>query len=89
MLIEFDSISVRNGDRILAQVTEAVGKGDCVLDFSRVKSVDSTALAVLLTAQRVARKTDKTLQLQHLPAQVGSLVKAYGVQSLFPEISVP
>ncbi|HEY1057390.1 MAG TPA: STAS domain-containing protein [Limnobacter sp.] len=87
MKISADTITVRNGEQIIDEVTKAVAAGDRVLDFSNVKHIDSTALAVVLAAKRVASKggaqTDKTLQLQHAPTQLQSLVAAYGVQSLF------
>lgn len=82
MKISADKIEVSNGDLVIAEVCRAVGQGDHVIDFSNVKNVDSTVLAVLLAAKR-SLKTDKTLQLQHAPAQLQSLVAAYGVQSLF------
>lgn len=82
MKIEADHITVRNGDQVIAEVSKAFAKGDHVIDFSAVKQVDSTALAVILAAKRVL-KSDKTLELQHPPAQLDSLIAAYGVQSLF------
>ncbi|MCQ8897458.1 STAS domain-containing protein [Limnobacter humi] len=87
MKISAEAITVRNGEQVIAEVTKAVAGGDRVLDFSNVQHIDSTALAVVLAAQRVAARhasqTDKTLQLQHTPTQLQSLVAAYGVQSLF------
>lgn len=82
MKISFDKIEVSNGDKVIAEVAQAMAKGDHVIDFSNVKNVDSTVLAVILAAKR-ALKTDKSLQLQHAPDQLQSLVAAYGVQSLF------
>ena len=82
MKIAADSITVRNGDQIIADVTKAFAQGDHVIDFSAVQQIDSTALAVILAAKR-ALKSDKTLELQHPPSQLDSLIAAYGVQSLF------
>jgi phospholipid transport system transporter-binding protein len=82
MKVTADHITVRNGDEIIVQVTKAFGQGDNVIDFSEVKQIDSTALAVILAAKRVL-KSDKSLELQHPPAQLDSLIAAYGVQSLF------
>lgn len=82
MQVAVDHITVRNGDQVIAEVTKAFSTGDHVIDFSRVTHVDSTVLAVILAARRVL-KSDKTLELQHRPAQLDSLIAAYGVQSLF------
>ena len=82
MKINQESITVRNGDKVIKAVTEAFQQGDHVLDFSGVKNMDSTALAVILAAKRML-KSDKTLELQHAPEQLNSLIAAYGVQSLF------
>ena len=82
MKISAEQITVKNGKQVIAEVTQAVRQGDSVIDFSAVKHIDSTAIAVLLAAKRVL-KTDKTLQVQHAPTQLQSLIAAYGVQSLF------
>lgn len=82
MKVAADHITVRNGDEVIAQVAKAFAQGDHVIDFSAVKQIDSTALAVILAAKRVL-KSDKTLELQHPPVQLDSLIAAYGVQSLF------
>ena len=82
MKIEADQITVRNGGPLIAEVTQAVAQGDHIIDFSTVRHVDSTALAVILAARRVL-ESDKTLELQHPPAQLSSLIAAFGVQSLF------
>lgn len=82
MKISAESIKVSNGQVVIAEVCQAVADGDFIIDFSNVKSVDSTVLAVIFAAKR-ERKTDKALDLQHLPAQLHGLIEAYGVQSLF------
>jgi phospholipid transport system transporter-binding protein len=82
MKVSADQITVRNGDQVIAEGAKAFALGDHVIDFSAVRHVDSTALAVILAAKRVL-KSDKTLELQHPPAQLNSLIAAYGVQSLF------
>lgn len=82
MKIGVDQITVRNGEQLIAAVTKAFSQGDHVIDFTGVKVIDSTSLAVILAAKRVL-KSDKTLELQHCPAQLDSLIAAYGVQSLF------
>jgi phospholipid transport system transporter-binding protein len=82
MKIQSDQITVSNGAQVISSVSKAFGQGDHVIDFSLVKHVDSTALAVILAAKRLLG-SDKVLELQHPPAQLNSLIAAYGVQSLF------
>lgn len=82
MKLDVEEITVRNGDKVIALLGKAFAQGDHVIDFSSVRHVDSTALAVILAAKRML-KSDKTLELQHPPAQLNSLIAAYGVQSLF------
>ncbi|HEX4856998.1 MAG TPA: STAS domain-containing protein [Limnobacter sp.] len=83
MKLAVEEITVRNGGAVLEQLRKGLGQGDHVIDFSAVKHIDSTALAVILAARRML-KSDKSLELQHPPAQLNSLIAAYGVQSLFP-----
>jgi ABC-type transporter Mla MlaB component len=82
MLITSQEITVRNGDLVLSEVVKACACEDSIIDFSNVRQVDSTVLAVLLAAKRVL-KSDKKLELMNPPAQLDSLIAAYGVQSLF------
>jgi phospholipid transport system transporter-binding protein len=83
MKLAVEEITVRNGHVVIEEVGRALSQGDHVIDFSSVRHVDSTALAVILAAKR-AIKPGKSLELQHPPAQLDSLIAAYGVQSLFP-----
>lgn len=83
MRINAEFIKVGNGQQIIADVCRAVEQGDTVIDFSQVKSVDSTVLVVILAARRVQKKGASALELLHPPAQLQALVAAYGVQSLF------
>lgn len=83
MQINAEVIKVGNGQQIIAEVCKAVAHGDAVIDFSGVKSVDSTVLAVIFAARRAQKKGAAALQLLHPPAQLQALVAAYGVQSLF------
>lgn len=82
MKISQAEITIHNGSAVIDEVTQACAGGDHVLDFEAVSKVDSTVLLVILAAKRVL-KSDKTLELVHPPAQLTSLISAYGVQSLF------
>lgn len=82
MKISATEISVRNGEKVIKEVTKAVSTGDVEIDFASVAHIDSTALAVILAAKRVL-PAGKSLALKNQPAQLNSLIEAYGVQSLF------
>lgn len=82
MKITNSEITVRNGGKVLSEVLAGIRKGDTELDFHAVKKIDSTALAVILAAKRALPK-GQTLAISNEPAQLSSLVAAYGVQSLF------
>ena len=86
MKISETQITVKNGDKVIEQVCQSVAQGDLEIDFSQVQQIDSTALAVVLAAQRAARSNNsgKKLELVNPPAQLHSLIAAYGVQLLFP-----
>lgn len=60
----------------------ALAAGDALLDFSSVSRVDSTAVALLLHAERQAKALGLTLVCQHLPESYGELVALYGLESL-------
>jgi len=81
MRISSSEIKVHNAEKVLAEVTQALKAGDFTVDFSGVKSTDSSALALVMGVRRAAG--GKPLQLLNLPEQFSSLVAAYGVQSLF------
>lgn len=82
MKISNSEITVRNGGKVLSEVLSSIRKGDTELDFQAVKKIDSTALAVILAAKR-SLPDGKSLSISNQPAQLSSLVAAYGVQSLF------
>jgi phospholipid transport system transporter-binding protein len=68
----------------LDQATAANG-GQAVLltvDGSALQQFDSSALAVLLECQRMARAKGRAFAVQSLPRQLSELAKLYGVDSL-------
>ncbi|RZL09928.1 MAG: STAS domain-containing protein [Rubrivivax sp.] len=68
----------------LDQATAANG-GQAVLltvDGSALQQFDSSALAVLLECQRMARAKGRAFAVQSLPPRLSELAKLYGVDSL-------
>jgi phospholipid transport system transporter-binding protein len=61
---------------------------DLLVDFSRVESVDSAAVAMLLGWERAAQRGKHVLQVASLPEDLLSLARLYGVDKLLPQQSV-
>ena len=52
------------------------------VDGSDLKHFDSSALAVLLECQRMARANGRAFAVQHLPPKLTELARLYGVDGL-------
>jgi ABC-type transporter Mla MlaB component len=62
----------------LAQIRQGVTE----IDFSSVKSCDSTLVAAVIGWQRAAAQSGHTLKLHHVPQGFSKLAQLYGVDSL-------
>ncbi len=60
---------------------------DFQLDLSRVDSVDSAAVSMLLGWSRAARNTAHVLRVKGLPQDLLSLANLYGVAEMLPQQS--
>jgi len=60
---------------------------DFQVDFSRVDSVDSAAVSLLLGWARAARLARHDLRVKGLPEDLLSLARLYGVAELLPQQS--
>ena len=61
---------------------------DLQLDFSRVESVYSAAVSMLLGWTRAAQRTQHELRVKGLPEDLLSLANLYGVAEMLPAQSV-
>ena len=66
---------------------QAAAQGDTqaamlTVDGSDLKQFDSSALAVLLECQRMARSRGRAFSVQGLPAKLTELARLYGVDGL-------
>ena len=61
---------------------------DLRVDFSRVESVDSAAVSMLLGWARAAQRNERVLSVAGLPTDLLSLARLYGVDELLPQQSV-
>jgi phospholipid transport system transporter-binding protein len=80
--VQADRIDNTNAASLLQAGEAAIGSGDVDFDLSDVKRCDSSAVALVLAWERVARAGGKRLQLQGIPASLHSLATLYGVDSL-------
>ena len=60
------------------------GEGDLVIDLAQVGVVDSSSVSLLLVWLREARRGNVNLCYAHLPENLSSLAKLYGVLDLLP-----
>ena len=60
---------------------------DLRVDFSRVESVDSAAVSMLLGWARAAQRSQRALHVTGLPDDLLSLARLYGVAELLPRQS--
>lgn len=58
------------------------GMGDMVVDFSRLNKVDSSAVSLMLVWLREAQRNKVSLRFTHVPGNLMSLAKLYGVAEL-------
>lgn len=84
MRIEVDDIGMVNAAEVAALGRAAIERGDVEFDLTGVARCDSSAVAVLLEWQRVARERGLTLKVTGLPAGLVSLAGVYGVGELLP-----
>ena len=65
-----------------AAVKGSADAGMLTVDGSSLTHFDSSALAVLLECQRMARAKGRAFAVQSLPAKLTALAKLYGVDGL-------
>ena len=76
------AITVDSTGELLRVLKPRIAGKIAELDFSRVESVDSTILALLLSCKREARLQGYPLRLSGLPGSVTTLADLYGISSL-------
>lgn len=67
----------------------AANPADLCLDASRVRRFDSSAIALLLQARRLAQAQGRTLAFLGLPRGLLDLARLYGVESLLAPAPEP
>jgi len=65
----------------LADGIAALNKGMDIFDFSALRELDSTALAIILACRREAERLGKQLHCINLPENLKNLAALYGVEN--------
>lgn len=81
--LEYLTFATANG--ALERGLAALRGGQTVFDLSRLKSSDSSGVAVLMAMLREARATGKPLSFLNLPVSLKSLLTLYGVDHLLTD----
>lgn len=69
--------------RMLSQALQREGTaGPVAIDASGLRRFDSSALAVLLECQRLARSFGRAFEVREPPALLADLARLYGVETL-------
>ena len=82
------AVTLAQAQPLLAQLTAAIaaaaagGGKSLVIDASEVQSFDSSALALLLEAQREAHASGLVCSLLQPPVKLMELARLYGVEAL-------
>ena len=82
MRIEAKSITNANAGDLLVEGAAAIARGEFAFDLTAVADVDTAAVALLLEWQRQAVARGGRLVLTGVPADIASLARLYGVDSL-------
>ena len=82
MQLSEDKITRGNAVEIKAAVLASAHAGDAVIDFSGVKTVDSTAVSILMSWVRVLQNARLTPEIRCVPEKMLSLMRLYGVDGL-------
>ena len=78
------AVTMANASRSLVDLQRAIDGGETEIGLAALAHSDSSAVAVLLAAQRYAGKTGKTLRVTGMPPSLRSLATMYGVDGLIP-----
>jgi phospholipid transport system transporter-binding protein len=72
----------RDALRMLSQALQGEPDSGVVIDASSLQQFDTSALAVLLECQRLARAWGKGFSVRQAPPKLAALAKLYGVDQL-------
>ncbi len=77
------AVTMQNASAALRSVEAALAQGgDLVVDASALAELDTSAVALLLQARRLAQARGVGFSLQAPPAKLSALAQLYGVEPL-------
>ncbi len=79
------AVTVDSVGGLLRELQPQLESGMDTLDFSRVETADSAALALIFSAMRYARQAGHPFVCTGLPASFTTLAELYGVSALLPQ----
>lgn len=77
-----ESLNVFNAKASLEAGLQAISSGQTSIDLARLKSVDSSAVSVMLAWRRAAQANGSMLHFYQIPHNLQSLIDLYGVDAL-------
>lgn len=82
MKLETSTVTNQNAPAVVAAGSAALRGGDFTIDFTGVTRCDTAAVACVLEWKRQAQAAGGRLLLVGVPADLRSLAKLYGVETL-------
>lgn len=82
MQLSEDKITRGNAVAVKAAVLAAARSGDAELDLSRIRSVDSTSVSILMSWLRALLAAGRKPKLRFVPEKMVTLMRLYGVKEL-------
>jgi len=77
-------LTLQTVKELFDQGLQANGKLMLVVDLSRVEAVDSSAVSLMLAWLREAQRSNVGLCFSHIPDNLLSLARLYGVAEMLP-----
>lgn len=82
MKIQSERVTRMTASAVKEEVLRAVEGGDGVLDFAAVKTVDSSAVSLVLSFMRRCEEKRLAPRVVNVPEKLVSLAKLYGIDDL-------
>ncbi len=83
MRIQEQVVTIENALQVKKEGIASIDCGDAEINLTLVKSVDSSAVSVLLSWIRHAKKKNLTLRIRSVPTSLEALLSLYGIHALF------
>ncbi len=81
-----DSLIATNSEPFKRKVLEYLStRTAAILDFNKIRNIDSTGIACLIHLKKFARKNNKKIILVYRDSVITRLFKLYSIEDLFPQ----